>query len=170
MGLEPNGADTDDLDALKLWENGVDGYQASDVPFDWMTGLTDMLLFSVRRGSAIIGTNDSIFGAPIEEGDVLTTPCSAGSSLPDGTTCVGGGAPGIFTAAEWLGLATVRSGTFATWFDQNNDPIINPAYNANQWADDLDALDQKVPLPGTLALLGLGLGGFAAIRRRRRSA
>lgn len=164
LGLDPDGADTDDLDALKLWENGVDGYQKSEVPFDWMNGLTDMLLFSVRRGSAIIGTNDSIFGVPIEEGDVLTTPCSG--SLPDGTACFGGGAPGIFTAAEWLGLATVRSGT-AT---ENVYGVTNPKYGRDVWADDLDALDQKVPLPGTLALLGLGLGGFAAIRRRRRSA
>jgi hypothetical protein len=163
LGLDLNGGDTDDLDALKLWENGIPGYQVSDIPFDWLTGATDMLLFSVRRGSDVIGRLDSIFGQPIEEGDILTTPCPAGSTLPDGTICVGGPTPGIFTAAEWLGLATVRSGTAASW------GIINPAYGTDSWADDLDALDQKIPVPGTLALLGLGLSGFAALRRRRRS-
>jgi hypothetical protein len=58
----------------------------------------DMLLFSVRRGSAVIGMLDSIFMAPISEGDILTTPVPAG------------GPPGIFIAAEALGLATERGG------------------------------------------------------------
>ena len=136
LGLDLLGADTDDLDALKLWENGIDGYQASVVPFDWVGGATDMLLYSVRRNSAIIGTLDSIFGIPIEEGDILTTPCPAGTVLPDGTVCAGGPAPGIFTAAEWLGLATVRSGTGASW------GVINPQYGQDVWADNLDAYDQ----------------------------
>jgi hypothetical protein len=77
-----------------------------------MGGATDMLLFSVRRGSAIIGTPDSIFGLPISEGDILTTPL-AGSGNPF---------PGIYIAAENLGLGTSRT----------TPGVVN---------DDLDALD-----------------------------
>jgi len=165
LGLDLLGPDTDDLDALKLAENGIADYQPSIVPFDWLTGATDMLLYSVRRGSSIIGLNlvDSIFGIPIEEGDILTTPCPAGAVLPDGTVCVGGGTPGIFVSAEALGLATVRSGTGATW------GVANLQWGGQDiWADDLDAYDQKVPEPGTLALLIAGFGGLAGMGARRR--
>jgi hypothetical protein len=58
----------------------------------------------------------------------------------------GAASPGIFIAAENLGLATVRSG-------------LTP-----DLGDDLDALDLVIPQPGTLALLGLG---GLALRRRR---
>ena len=162
LGLDLFGTDTDDLDALKLAENSDGIYQASIVPFDWLTGATDMLLYSVRRNSATIGSLDSIFGIPIEEGDILTTPCPAGSVLPTGVVCAGGPTPGIFTAAEWLGLATVRSGTATSY------GTINPQWGVDLWADDLDAYDQiQVPEPGTLALVLLGLAGFMAKSRRR---
>lgn len=108
------GPDTDDLDALVLWENGVPGYQPSInfiPPYDWGPGGADMLLFSVRRGSAVIGMPDSAFGVTIEEGDILVPPFMGGPALP-----------AIFIAAENLGLATARSAA------------ANPA-------DDLDALD-----------------------------
>ncbi len=166
LGLDQFGQDTDDLDALKLWENGTSGYQVSVVPFDWMTGMTDMLLFSVRRGSEVIHERDSIYGEFIEEGDVLTTPCPVGTALPDMTTvCFGGPNPGIFTAAERLGLATVRSGTGKSW------GIGNAQWGGQDlWADDLDALDQVVPVPAPLALMLAGLGALAAVRRRRGSA
>ncbi|MEZ5975726.1 MAG: hypothetical protein R3E96_13060 [Planctomycetota bacterium] len=64
-----------------------------------------MLLFSVRRGSWVIGQPDSIFGIPIEEGDILTTP------LP---TAMGGVSPfpGIFIAPRtsvWPPCAPARS-------------------------------------------------------------
>jgi hypothetical protein len=93
LGLNLTGA-LDDLDALSLHENGISGFQPSQVPNDWMSGATDMLLFSVRRGSALIGRPDSIFGIPIAEGDVLTTPKVGGLSPY----------PGIYVAAENLGL------------------------------------------------------------------
>lgn len=93
LGLNLTGQ-LDDLDALSLHENGIPGYQPSLVPNDWMSGNTDMLLFSVRRGSAVIGRIDSIFGIPITEGDILTTPLF-GSPNPN---------PGIYIAAENLGL------------------------------------------------------------------
>lgn len=97
LGLDQAGAGTDDLDALLLFENGTANFQPSQAPFDWIGGGSDMLLFSVRRGSALIGTIDSLQGLAIEEGDVLTTPIG------------GAGAPGIFIAAEALGLATFRA-------------------------------------------------------------
>lgn len=96
LGLDFMGPDTDDLDALAIAENGVPGYQVSVTPFDWQQGGTDMVLFSVRRGSAVIGQPDSIFGAPIEAGDILVPPLG------------GAGRPGILVPAEALGLMTTR--------------------------------------------------------------
>ncbi len=135
LGLDRFGTDTDDLDALVLWENGDGGFTPSMQPYDWLAGVSDMLLFSVRRGSAVIGSIDSLLGIPIEEGDILVPP------IPGAST------PGIFIAAENLGLATVRSGLAQ-----------------QQFGDDLDALDVLVPQPGTLALLGLSA---LTLRRRR---
>ena len=103
LGLDSAGVDTDDLDALILTENGLPGYQPSAVAYDWVPGGTDMLLFSVRRGSAVIGLPDSLFGAPIEPGDILSTPLSAANGGN------GNGNPSIFIAAEVLGLATART-------------------------------------------------------------
>lgn len=98
LGLDLGGIGTDDLDALVICENGLPGFQRNTGLFDWMFGQTDMLLFSVRRGSAVIGQLDSMFGQPIEPGDILIPPF------------VAGGRPGIFVSAESLGLVTLRSG------------------------------------------------------------
>ncbi|HTF89861.1 MAG TPA: hypothetical protein VK843_15715, partial [Planctomycetota bacterium] len=100
LGLDVQGIGTDDLDALILVENGDGIFQPSVANYDWLleSTPTDMLMFSVRRGSAVIGQLDSNFGRPIEPGDILVPP-RPGSTLP-----------GIWIAAENLGLATVRSG------------------------------------------------------------
>jgi hypothetical protein len=113
LGLGPG----DDVDALVLWENGSGVYEPSVACFDWTTGATDMLLFSVRRGSPIIGTPDAFSGTLIEEGDILTT--------------TGGGAPGIFIPAEMLGLQTVR-GLFPVpfGFGDDLDALGLPGYGA----------------------------------------
>ena len=103
LGLDlVGGPDSDDLDALILRENNTPGYQRSFQPFDWMSPNTDMLIFSVRRGSAVIGMPDSLFGLPIMPGDLLIPP------IP---TALGGVSPfpAIFLAAENLGLRTFRS-------------------------------------------------------------
>jgi hypothetical protein len=98
LGLDVFGAGTDDLDALVICENSVVGYQPAGAPYGWNQA-RDMVLFSVRRGSAVIGMPDSIFGLPISEGDILIPP-PAGSPNPF---------PGIFFAAENLGLVTARN-------------------------------------------------------------
>ena len=99
LGLGPD----DDVDALIIHETADGIYTPSQVPYDWedyinTSPVRDMLLFSVRRGSPIIGTLDSLRGLKIEEGDILTV--------------MGGGAlvPGILAPAESLGLRTVRGG------------------------------------------------------------
>ncbi|QDV05479.1 hypothetical protein Poly30_09770 [Planctomycetes bacterium Poly30] len=100
LGLDVvGGPDSDDLDALILFENGNGIYDPVTGPYSWAGGATDMVIFSVRRGSAIIGVPDSLLGLPIEEGDLLIPP-------PPGAAT-----PGIFIAAECLGLATLRAGT-----------------------------------------------------------
>jgi len=133
LNLVPGGT-PDDLDALALWENGTGVFEPSSQPYDWLNGSRDMLLFSVRRGSPVIGMPDSIFGIPIEEGDILTTP------LP---TVFGGVSPfpGIFCAAENIGLVTARS--FGALGDDLNalDTVLNtnPAdCNGNGIPDSLD--------------------------------
>jgi hypothetical protein len=105
LGLDLiGGPQSDDLDALILWENGSQVFEPAPAPYTWfpMPGAapTDMLLFSVRRGSAVIGAPDSMFGIPIEEGDILSTPFAGGVSPY----------PSLWMAAENLGLNTVRSG------------------------------------------------------------
>lgn len=124
LGLDLVGPD--DIDALWLAENGSGVFEPSLTPYDWAGGATDALLFSVRRGSAVIGMPDSIGGVPIEEGDILTTP------LP---TFLGGVSPfpGIFVAAENLGLATVRSGAPGGFGDDLNalDGLDGPIVDCN---------------------------------------
>lgn len=98
---------TDDLDALALAESGDGIYKPSLVPHDWVGAAADrpdMLLFSLRRGSPTLGMIDSLFGLPIVEGDILTTPVVGGLSA----------FPGIYIAAENLGLVTDRSGATAS--------------------------------------------------------
>jgi hypothetical protein len=115
LGLDHTAPDQDDLDALALADNGDGIYQPSLTPYDWLLGGTDMLVFSVRRGSAIINQPDSIFGAPIQPGDLLIPPVAGGLNNN----------PGIFIAAEALGLRTFRG-------------------ISGQQGDDLDALDVSV--------------------------
>ncbi len=104
LGLDIFGFDTDDLDALILIDDGDALYNPA----------VDRILFSVRRGSAVIGQPDSLTGTNIEEGDVLSVPIAGGF-----------GTPSLYIPAEALGLATVRSGTV----------------QVSNFGDELDALD-----------------------------
>ncbi|MCK6448688.1 MAG: hypothetical protein L6Q99_20025 [Planctomycetes bacterium] len=111
LGLDFVGPGTDDLDALAIFENGAAGFQPSPGPYMGWGGAADMVLFSVRRGSAVIGMPDSIFGAPIEPGDILIPPVAGGVSP----------FPGILFSAESLGLLTARS--FAVAFGAELDAL-----------------------------------------------
>lgn len=137
LGLDRFGFGTDDLDALTLRDNGDSIYQPSHTPYDWLSTTdappaTDMLLFSVRRGSMVVGRPDSIFGLPIEPGDVLVPPVAGGLSP----------FPGIFIAAENLGLATLRSGTAALFGDDldalDSDTLTEFDCNGNGVEDSVD--------------------------------
>jgi hypothetical protein len=137
LGLDFFGPGTDDLDAIALTENGLPGFQPSPAAYAWLAAApTDQLLFSVRRGSAVIGAPDSLLGIPIEPGDILMPPVAGGVSP----------FPAIFVAAEALGLPTGRGGA--------------------AMASELDALDTVAPtqtgLPycfGTVAACPCGNAG-----------
>ena len=94
----------------------------------------DTIAFSVRRGSAVIGQPDSLFGVPIEEGDILTVPTLAVSPFP-----------ALLIPAEALGLLTVRSGSPLPF----------------GFGDEVDAID--VPEPGFALQLAAGLAWVAII-------
>ena len=123
LGLDPV---YDDIDALAIWDNGDGVYSPSSTPFTWGPGLGDMLLYSVRRTSSVVGTLDSQFGLPIQPGDVLTTPA--------------GGAPAIVIAAERLGLKTDRSNLFSMDDLDALDILIEPLLDcdANDVEDVVD--------------------------------
>jgi len=129
LGLDMFGPGTDDIDGIALSENGSGVFEPSMMPYDWLPiAGPDMLLFTVRPGSAVIGMPDSIFCLPIEAGDILTTPLAGGCSP----------FPGIFVAAEALGLTTARGG----------GPMSN-----------VDALDTRFPpQTGTAYCFGDGSG------------
>ena len=117
LGLDQFGEDTDDVDAIALQHDGDSKFEPYGVNPD------DRLYFSVRRGSAIIGSDDA-FGMPIEPGDILLPPFA-----PQGL-------PRIAVMAEDLGLATSRSG-------QTPPPLSGAltASSSNDESDDLTALD-----------------------------
>ncbi len=119
LGLDLiGGPDSDDLDALALTESGDGEYVQGE----------DRILFSVRRGSAIIGVPDSRLGLPITPGDILMPP-APGAALP-----------GIYIPAEKLGLKTDRSG------DECASTYPAPPVSVpEQLCDDLNALD-RIPL------------------------
>jgi hypothetical protein len=112
LGLDLEGPGTDDLDALAVWDNGDGIFQPSLVPYDWLgSAPRDMVLYSVRRGSQVVGELDSIFGVRIVPGDILTTPLN------------GVGRPGIFIAAEALGLRANRSTPTTAQLSDDADAI-----------------------------------------------
>ena len=120
----------DDLDALILRDNGDSVFQPSSFPYQWEIDAdgdgipeTDMVIFSVRRGSPIIGTPDSIFGLPICEGDLLIPPVSG---------LVGASSPGIFVSAEAMGLRADRGSETGSDDVNGADTGGDPFYDCNE--------------------------------------
>lgn len=112
----------DDLDALILYDDG-DGVFEPPQGGDregpkTLTPGDDGILFSVRRGSAVIGSLDSRFNRPIAEADILGPP-------------VGGGMlPSIFIPGHAMRLWTSRAATPPP----------------TQYFDDINALDLYDPI------------------------
>ncbi|MEM9382700.1 MAG: hypothetical protein AAGB93_22290 [Planctomycetota bacterium] len=102
LGLDLFGGDrSDDIDAIAVVENGTPGYQPPDAPYSWLgPNPTDLVLFSLRCGSATLGQPDAFTGLPMTEGDVLVF-------------FAGGQRPGIWIPAEALGLETIARGGMA---------------------------------------------------------
>ncbi len=101
LGLDLFGPGTDDIDAIAVVEaNNMPGFQRPNALYDWLPGGGDLVLFSVRRGSAVVGTPDSLLGLPIVPGDVLISPMGLGF--------LGNTPPGIFATAESMGLEADR--------------------------------------------------------------
>lgn len=122
LGLDAFGPPgSDDLDALEVRDK--DG-----LPFAYSAAGGDVVLFSVRPGSAILGTGNPcagpLAGLAIEPGDILT----------EGTPLGAPGAACILVPAENLGLWTFRS--------CGVNPVTGLAAG-----DDLDALGAFVLTP-----------------------
>ncbi len=98
LGLDLFGPNTDDVDALALTE--LSGPSCGAPPFPGVP-----ILFSVARGSAVLGLPDSRYGVPIEPDDILEPPLAP--TVP----------PRIYIPAEVLGLKTMRTHGFADDLD-----------------------------------------------------
>jgi hypothetical protein len=138
LGLDLAGFATDDLDALVILENGTGVPEVGPCPA-W-GGPADMILFSVRATSAVVGVVDPVTGFPIEPGDILMPPPLLG--MP----------PTIFVAAENLGLSTMR---FAGFPDDLDALDITPPMidcNGNGIEDGVDLVMGAPDCNGNLVL------------------
>jgi hypothetical protein len=106
LGLDRFGPGTDDIDALMVFENGQPGYTPPTALYDWnSTTGSDLILFSVRCGSDIVGRTDPVTNRVIGEGDILIKLAN-GQLLPQ-----------VFIPAEALGLRSTFTG------DPENDEL-----------------------------------------------
>jgi hypothetical protein len=103
VGAAPLGLDliggpgTDDVDALIVQDNP---------PVGVFGAVVDCVVFSVSRGSAVIGAPAFLSAIPISATDLLVDPsCALGAPAPPGTL------PAIAVTGESLGLCTSRSGS-----------------------------------------------------------
>ncbi len=121
------GRDSDDLDAMALSTDGDGVFNPEQGVFQ---DGTDWILFSVRRGSAVIGRPDSRSGIPIDAGDILTVPVPGGLSP----------FPAIVVPAERLGLASFRRFPMCG---------TNEGNDVSRGCDDVDAIDTFDRRPDT---------------------
>ena len=137
LGLDQLGASSDDIDALMVVENGDMFYTPPVNLYDWnSTTGTDLILFSVRCNSNIVGRIDPVSGREIGEGDILIK-LNNGSILPQ-----------VFIPAEALGLRSIAAGdgfndelNGLDIFDDDEDPFLD--CNDNGIDDALDISDMN---------------------------
>ncbi|MFT6830304.1 MAG: hypothetical protein ACJAZN_000458 [Planctomycetota bacterium] len=106
LGLDLEGVGTDDIDAVMVVENGQPGYQAPSSLYEWESANpSDLILFSVRCGSEVVGEIDLVTNRIIGEGDILIKLANTQ------------GPPQVFIPAEALGLRSLFAG------DLENDEL-----------------------------------------------
>ncbi|MEM8712814.1 MAG: hypothetical protein AAGG01_17825 [Planctomycetota bacterium] len=137
LGLDLSGPGLDDIDALVVYDNGDGIYQPPANLYDWEgAGGSDLILFSVRCGSDVVGRIDTVSGRAIGEGDVLIK--LAGTPGP----------PQIFIPAEALGLRSMEAGDMANdelngldIFDDDEEPFLDCNMNGIDDAIDISYMN-----------------------------
>ncbi len=137
LGLDQFQVSEDDIDALMVFENGQFGYTPPVNLYDWNSSQgSDLILFSVRCGSNIVGQIDPVTNRAISEGDILIK-LDNGSLLPQ-----------VFIPAEALGLRSTAAGDLVNdelnaldIFDDAEEPFKD--CNENGIEDALDISDMN---------------------------
>jgi hypothetical protein len=126
------------------------GFDTSDAAGSWSIDYT----ISVTDPSLVI--SDMFAGADNPGG---------GSSLTKDVTGDATFSLSVLNGVEGAGSET--HGLSATTLNVNEDFSANAFANLLSVSNTFTQTEVSIPEPGTLALLGLGLAGFAAFRRRR---